>query len=156
MELSPAVLSYDLSVLAILVLDFLLHTRKTPRVLARVPVLLIPASMAVHAVLLEGPLVEFLAIGAGVMLTSLFGYFNFLAFVKRGVTLSMLHNHTRPQAERRPDRDYIALDQRIGEMTGHDWIRGDRENGYALTQKGARVLRIRRTLLGVLGIKAVG
>jgi hypothetical protein len=59
------------------------------------------------------------------MVSALFGYYNFLAFVKRGATFSMIYNRTRPVTDRRPDSDFIAIDQHVETMLSLGLIEGD-------------------------------
>ena len=150
-----AVLLFDIFVLAVLALDFVLVRQTSASVAAKAPASVIAiAGVALTLVVTERRL-EFAALGLTVMLTALFGYANFLAFVKRGITFSIIHNHARPQHERRPDRDFVALAERLDEMRGHGWV--DEHGGLRrLNQRGQRVVRIRRALLRGLGIEAVG
>jgi hypothetical protein len=123
-------------------------------VLANLPPLPIAAAWFALLLRVEQP-TEFSAIAAMVMLAALFGYANMLAFLKRGITFSILMNHARPAHSRRPDRDFINLAERVSEMRSHGWIEGD-DNGWRLAESGRRVLRVRRLLLRALGIEAVG
>lgn len=156
MDFSTALVSYDLCVLLLLAADFLLITRRTRRVLVKGPVVGIAVILGVHGWLVETDAVQFAAVGLLVMVTALFGYYNFLAFVKRGVTFAILHNRTRPIDERRPDSDFIGIGERVASMRSENWIEGDDLSGYVLTAKGASILRVRRLLFSVLRIRAVG
>ena len=89
------------------------------------------------------------------MATAIFGYANFLAFVTRGITFAILHNHARPPRDRRPDGEFIALEERIAEMRGYGWVEGT-DAGWKLTTSGQRMVRLRRALLRALRIETVG
>lgn len=155
MTLPQAVVLFDVLVLAVLALDFVLASRRNDAVLAKVPAVVMAAGLLLIVARVEDRRIELGALGLVVMLAALFGYANFLAFVKRGITFSILHNHARPPRERRPDRDFIALDERIAEMRSHGWIEGT-DAGWRLTERGRRVVRLRRALLRLLRIEAVG
>ena len=156
MTLSTAVVVYDIALLSVFVLDFVLVSRRNTAVLAKIPAALLAVLLIVLAPMVEDGAIEFAAIGLTVLFTALFGYANFLAFVKRGITFSILHNHAQPPHLRRPDRDFITLDERISEMRSHAWIEGSDEAGWQLTDSGRRVARLRGLLLRVLRIETVG
>jgi len=155
MSLATAIVVFDVVVFLILALDFALVSRRNTAVVARVPVLLLTVALAVLATRLDAGSMEFVAIGVVVLGAALFGYANFLAFVKRGITFSILQNHARPPGERRPDADFIFLEDRLEEMRGYGWVEADAA-GWRLKAHGQRVVRIRRALLRWLGIEAVG
>lgn len=155
MVLSHAIVVYDLVVLAALGLDFVLVSRRSTAVIPRVPAVLLAVLLGVLVPTVTDRPVEFAAIGALVLAGALFGYANFLAFVKRGITFSILVNHARPPNARRPDGDFITLEERIAEMRGHGWVSGDTA-GWTLTASGRRVVRVRRAILRALHIEAVG
>ena len=156
MDFATLLVSYDLCVLLVLVADFLLITRRTRWVIVKGPVVGIAVVLGIHGWLVETDAAQFAAVGLLVMLTALFGYYNFLAFVKRGVTFAILHNRTRPIDERHPDSDFIGIDQRVAAMRGQNWIEGDNLSGYVLTAKGVFILRVRQLLFRVLRIRAIG
>lgn len=155
MDFTRAIIAYDLVVLAVLAADFALIRRTSASVVARGPAVLLGIVWLAGVVAIGNERWQFAAIGAAVLLCALFGYANFLAFVKRGVTFSILHNHSLPREQRRPDADFIAIDERLIEMSGHGWTErtGDR---WSLTAAGHRVVRVRRALLRILRIEAVG
>jgi hypothetical protein len=155
MVFSHAVVLFAVVVLAVLGLDFALVSRRNTAVIAVVPAVLLAAFLLVLVARVAERTVEFAAIGAMVLSSALFGYANFLAFVKRGITFSILVNHARPPHERHPDADFIALEERIAEMRSHGWVEGDAA-GWKLTDSGRRVVRLRRALLRALRIEAVG
>jgi len=160
MSLAEAILRLDVIVLLAFAIDFAVWSRTSTSVVARAPILIITIAVAFMGWLRPGfrphiASIEFIAIALLVIGTAWFGYTNFLAFVKRGITFSILHNHAQLPEFRRPDRDFIALEDRIDEMKGHGWIAGSAD-GWALTPSGQRVVRIRRTLLRILRIEAVG
>jgi hypothetical protein len=155
MTISHALILYDVVVLAGLALDFALVSRTSAAVLAKSPALLLAGVLAVLVPRVTAGRVEFAAAGAVVLLSAIFAYANFLAFVKRGITFSILANHARPPRERRPDRDFIALEERLAEMHGHGWVE-PRGPAWQLTDSGQRVVRVRRALLRALRIEAVG
>jgi len=98
---------------------------------------------------------EFVLLGALVLGAAIFGYANFLAFVKRGVTFSILSNHARDVSDRLPDDQFIAIDDRLEEMHGHGWVRPV-DGRWTLTAAGHRVARVRRMLMRLLRIEAIG
>ena len=160
MTLGEAVLVYDILVAIAFVVDFAIWSRTSTSVVATAP--LVITALATVALGYSQPTFravavspEFIAIATLVLGSAWFGYANFLAFTKRGITFSILHNHSRPAQARRPDRDFIALEDRIDEMRGHGWIAQSGQM-WALTPAGQRVVRIRRALLRLLRIEAVG
>ena len=155
MDFARAIIAYDLIVLAVLAADFALVRRNSASVVARGPAALLGATWLAGILAVGYERVQFAAIGAAVLLCALFGYANFLAFVKRGVTFSILHNHSLPLEQRRPDADFIAIDQRLIEMSGHGWTERSGDS-WSLSAAGHRVVRVRRALLRILGIEAVG
>ena len=150
MTLARAVVVYDLVLLAVLGLDFVLVRRRSASVIARVPALIVGLVWQVPA-----GTVEFVAISVTTMATALFGYTNFLAFVKRGITFAIIHNHARPPDQRHQDREFIALEERIAEMRGYGWVEGT-DAAWRLTGSGQRAVRLRRVLLRALRIETVG
>jgi hypothetical protein len=154
MELSGAVVIFDVIVWVVLAVDFWLVSRKNTAVLAKIPAVLLAVILLGLLLRVERRL-EFTAVASTVMLTALFGYANLLAFLKRGITFSILINHARPWDQRRPDRDFITLADRIEEMQSHGWLERV-EAGWRLTSSGRRVLHVRRALLRMLRIEAVG
>ena len=157
MELARAVVYFDLAIFVLLALDFFVLARKNPNVFQPLPVGLLGLVFVsfVSFVLPSNQRLEFAAVGLVVMLTALFGYFNMLAFLKRGITFSILLNRTRPVGERRPERDFIALAARVDEMRGTGWLEGD-ETGWQLSARGRRMLAVRRIILRLLNIETVG
>ena len=155
MTLVQAVVLLDLAVLIVLAGDFVLVRRTSASVVAKAPALLIVIVFVTLALLIDERTTEFLAIGTVVIGTALFGYANFLAFVKRGITFSILHNHARPPHARRPDRDFIALAERLDEMLGRGWVDRDGTTWW-MNARGQRVVRVRRALLRALRIETVG
>ena len=155
MTLTRAVILYDFAVLAALGLDFVLVRRRSASVIAWGPALLMAAAVGGLAWQLPTGAVEFVAIAITILATALFGYANFLAFVTRGITFAIIHNHARPPRERHPDREFIALEERIAEMRGYGWIEST-DAGWRLNDRGRRVVRLRQALLRALRIEAVG
>jgi hypothetical protein len=153
------VISFDVSLGIILALDFLAVTRRRDRIFSFWPPLLVAVSAVAHAYLVDGwralgPL-EFAGVLAAVALGALFGYYNFVAFSKRGVTFAILANHARPARERQDDAAFIDLKLRLVETRGHGWVR-EGPGGFRLTRKGRAVLRLYRLALAVLRVEAVG
>jgi hypothetical protein len=160
MSLAEAIVRLDVVVLLAFLIDFAVWSRTSTSVVARAPILIVAIAIAFIGWLRPGfrphlASLEFIAIAALVIGSAWFGYTNFLAFVKRGITFSILHNHARPPEARRPDRDFIALEDRLAEMHGHGWIARTSDR-WALTASGRRVVRMRRLLLRLLRIEAVG
>jgi hypothetical protein len=157
MELARAVVYFDLIVFVVLALDFFVLARKNAQIVQKLPIALIGLAVVFFAffVLPSVARWEFAAIGLVVMLTALFGYFNMLAFLKRGITFSILLNRTRPVGQRRPERDFIALAARVDEMRSTGWLEGD-ESGWRLSDRGRRMLALRRVILRLLQIETVG
>lgn len=160
MPFAEAIVRLDVIVLLAFVIDFTVWSRTSTSVVAKAPVLIIAVAIAFMGWLRPSfrphtASVEFIAIALLVIGAAWFGYTNFLAFVKRGITFSIIHNHAMPPDARRRDRDFIALEDRLDEMKGHGWI-ANTDNGWALTPAGQRVVRIRRLLLRLLRIEAVG
>jgi len=149
-----ALLSYDVVVAVVLTADFVLWRRRSTSLTPTLPGVALVALLAVAAARAETP-VAVLASGALVLASALFAYVNFLAFVKRGVTFSILRNHAQPSARRRQDDEFIAVDQRLEEMRGHGWI-AHGVGGWALTRQGRRVLEVRRGLLRLLRTETIG
>lgn len=155
MLLSHAVILYDAAVLAVLGVDFVAFSRRNDTIVARGPALLmLIVLMGVTPAVASGR-IEFAALGGMVLGSAIFAYANFLAFVKRGVTFSILSNHTRPAAERLADHEFIAIDDRLLEMKRHGWAE-TRDGRWTVTAAGHRVARIRAWLMRILRIKAVG
>ena len=155
MAFSHAVILYDATVFAVLGLDFVAFRRRDDTIVARAPALLMIAMLFALSVEVATDRGEFVLLGAIVLGAAMFGYANFLAFVKRGVTFSILSNHARPAADRLPDPAFIAIDDRLDEMRGHGWVRVV-DGQWTLTSAGRRVARLRQWLMRVLGIEAVG
>jgi hypothetical protein len=157
MELARAVVYFDLAIFVILFVDFFVFSRRNPNVVQPLPVVLTGIAFVsfVSFVLPSNQRLEFAAIGFVVTLTALFGYFNMLAFLKRGITFSILLNRTRPVGQRRPERDFIALAARVDEMRSTGWLVGD-ESGWRLSDRGRRMLALRRVILRLLQIETVG
>lgn len=156
MTFGRVVILYDVLVLVTLALDFAIVRRASASVGAKAPAIVIAIAGVGGLLAVSERRIEFAALAITVMLTALFGYANFLAFVKRGITFSIIDNHARPQHERRPDRDFVALAERLDEMRGYGWIDGEGAGTRRLNARGQRVVRIRRALLRGLGIEAVG
>ena len=155
MTLVQAVVVLDVAVLAILAGDFVLVRRTSASVVAKAPAISMVIVFVILSLLIDDGIIEFLATGTMVIGTALFGYANFLAFVKRGITFSILHNHARPRHARRADRDFIALAERMDEMLGRQWVDRD-DTQWWLNARGQRVVRVRRALLRALRIETVG
>jgi hypothetical protein len=157
MDLAHAVVYFDLIVFVVLALDFFVLARKNAHVVQKLPTGVVGLVFVsfVSFVLPSNLRLEFAGIGLVVMLTALFGYFNMLAFLKRGITFSILLNRTRPVGQRRPERDFIALAARVDEMRSTGWLEGD-ESGWRLSDRGRRMLALRRVILRVLQIETVG
>ena len=154
MDLARAVVYFDLAIFVLLALDFFVLARKNAHVVQKFPIFVSGLVFVVFVLRLnQSP--EFAAIAVVVMLTALFGYFNMLAFLKRGITFSILLNRTRPVRERRPERDFIALAARVDEMRSTGWLEGD-ETGWQLSARGHRMLAVRRIILRLLNIETVG
>lgn len=155
MAFSHAVIVYDVTVLTVLGIDFVAFSRRNDTVVAKGPALLMIAVLALMASAVATDRLEFALLGLMVLGAAIFGYANFLAFVKRGVTFSILSNHTRPPGERIPDHEFIAIDDRLHEMRSHGWAE-EIAGRWTLTAPGRRVARIRALLLRLLRIEAVG
>ena len=155
MPLARAVVIFDAILVASLVFDFFAISRRNDAVVAKLPPLIMAIVLVTIAPQVASGRLEFLALGVLVLGAAMFGYANFLAFVKRGVTFSILSNHTRPGADRLPDHEFIAIDERLEEMRGHGWAER-RDGRWTLTRAGHRVARIRATLMRLLNIEAVG
>lgn len=152
---APAVILYDAILFAVFALDFVAFSRRNETVIARGPAVLMVATLAIMTAAVRANRVEFALLGLIVLGAAMFGYANFLAFVKRGVTFSIVSNHTRPVADRVPDFAFIAIEDRLLEMKSHGWA--DEAGGrWALTPAGRRVADIRRWLMRILNIEAVG
>jgi hypothetical protein len=154
MTLARSVLVFDVIAFLAVVVDFALVSRKSTSVIAKVPPLVMGAAAVVLLIRVDHYF-QFAAIALVVTATTVFGYANCLAFLKRGITFSILHNHARPPGERRPDSDFIDLANRVEEMRLQGWLE-HKAGGWALTQRGRMVLRLRQVLLKALGIEAVG
>ena len=149
-----AVLFFDAVVATALAVDFVLVRRSSTAIIDAQPAVVMASTLAAEALLVEET-AQFIGIALIVMLSALFAYANFNAFVKRGITFSILRNHARPTCERRPDGAFIAIEERLTEMQAHRWV--DASGGtYRLSERGRRVVRLRRLLLRVLRVKAVG
>lgn len=154
MTVARALLVYDVAVGVVLTADFVLWRRRSTSLTPTLPAVVLVAALAAAAVRAEFPLAV-IASGAVVLGSALFAYANFLAFVKRGVTFSILRNHAQPSSRRLRDDEFIAVDQRLEEMRGHGWI-ADGLGGWALTRQGRRVLDVRRGLLRLLRTETIG
>ena len=155
MPFSHAVIFFDATVVAVLGVDFVAFRRRDDTVVARMPALLMIAVLIALSVEVTTDRGEFVVLGAIVLGAAMFGYANFLAFVKRGVTFSILSNHERTVADRLPDDQFIAIDDRLEEMRGHGWVRLV-ESRWMLTAAGHRVASVRRVLMRLLRIEAIG
>ena len=154
MAFSHAVILYDATVLAVLGVDFIAFSRRNDTVVAKGPAALLIVVLAVIAAATTNR-AEFALLGLIVVGAAIFGYANFLAFVKRGVTFSIVSNHTRPPVDRIPDHEFIAIDDRLHEMRNHGWAE-QVDGRWGLTPSGHRVARLRALLMRVLRIEAVG
>ncbi len=150
-----ALVLLDIMVLIVLAVDFVLVRRVSPSIMVTAPAMLLVVVFVPLVLRVDERTIEFAATGTVVIVTALLAYANFLAFVKRGITFSILHNHAQPPQARRPDRDFIALEERMDEMRGRGWVDRDGERWW-LSARGQRVVRVRRALLRVLRIKVVG
>lgn len=154
MTLPAAILTFDATLAVAVAVDLLTANRRTTAVRPVVP----PVAAVVAGVTLA-PLVaspaEFVAVAVLVTAGTLFGYANALAFLKRGITFSILLNHQRPPNGRRPDEDFISLDERLDEMRRYGWLVREREE-WTLTVVGRRAVRLRQWLLRVLATESVG
>jgi hypothetical protein len=155
MAFSHAVILYDATVLTVLGIDFVAFSRRNDTVVARGPALVMIAVLAMMLSAVAKNRLEFALLGMMVLAAAIFGYANFLAFVKRGVTFSILSNHARPPSDRIPDYEFIAIDDRLHEMRSHGWAE-ETAGRWTLTASGRRVARIRARLLRLLRIEAVG
>jgi len=154
-----ALISFDLGVLLALAGDFFLVTRKSPRIFSPWGPAALVLLLAAHAILVtpdsrvgRG---EFVLIQSTVAFLALFAYYNMVAFIKRGVTFSILLNHARPARERRDDREFIDLELRLREMVENGWALREGE-GYRLTRTGAAVAALTRLALRLLRADQVG
>lgn len=154
MPLPHAIVLFDIVVCGVLALDFVLIRRADTRVVARAAAALLAVALVALVFVADRP-VEAAAIGATVVVTALIGYANALAFLKRGITFSVILNHSRPQPARHPDRDFIGIEGRLQEMQDNGWIAGAGD-AWTLTASGHRVVRMRRWLLRLLRTEAVG
>ena len=154
-SLPLAIVTFDLVLLATFVLDFALVSRTNDSVVGTWPALVMSGCLLAGTVITPTGRLPFVVQGLLVLGAALFGYANFLAFVKRGVTFSILSNHTRPPAQQLPDHAFIAIEDRLHEMRQHGWA-VERDGRWALTPAGHRVARLRQWLLTVLHIEAVG
>lgn len=154
MDLARAVVFFDLTIFVVLLLDFFVLARRNANVVQKAPIVVIGIAFVYFGYFVSFAF-EFVGIGVIVGLTGLFGYFNMLAFLKRGITFSILLNRTRPAGARRPERDFIALATRVDEMRSTGWLEGD-ESGWRLSARGRRMLAIRRAILKALQIETVG
>jgi len=152
---SHAIVAYDLALLAVYVLDFIAVSRRNDAVLAKRPVVVMLVLLCAGTITVANDKLEFALMGLFLLGAAAFAYANFLAFVKRGVTFSILSNHTRPPAERIPDAAFIAIDERLQEMRAHGWAE-PRDTGWSLTETGHRIARLRERLIRLLKIEAVG
>jgi hypothetical protein len=155
MTFAHAVILYDATVFAVFGFDFVAFRRRDDTVIARVPALLMLMVLAALSVEVATDRGEFVLLGSIVLGAAIFGYANFLAFVKRGVTFSILSNHARDAGDRLPDHEFIAIDDRLDEMRGHGWVRAI-DGRWTLTAAGHRVARLRRLLMRLLRIEAIG
>lgn len=155
MVFSHAMVLFDVLLFAVYGIDFIAFSRQNDRVLAKLPPLVMLAVLVVGAANVESHRLEFVLMAACLIGAASFAYANFLAFVKRGVTFSILSNHTRPPRERIADEAFIAIDERLVEMRDHGWVEhaGGR---WQLTKAGHRVVKLREWLMRVLRIEAVG
>ena len=155
MPFSYAVILYDTALLGVIGIDFLASSRRNDAIVAKGPALVMPVVLAVLSFAVANRRTEFAALGVMVLGAALFGYANFLAFVKRGVTFSILANHSRREGDRLADHEFIAIEDRLHELRGHGWAE-ERGGRWQLTATGHRVARGRRLLMRLLRIEAVG
>lgn len=154
MTLPVAVLVFDGLLASLIAIDFVWVRRHTTGVLAPLPAATAAAALAALAWIVDRP-GAFAVTGLAAWGCAFFAYANALAFLKRGITFSIIHNHARPAAERRADTDFVAIDGRLQEMRGTGWVavEGGR---WRLTGRGRRVVQLRRRLLRLLRTEAVG
>jgi len=152
---SHAILVYDLTLIAVYCLDFIVRSRRNDTVVAKAPAIAMLVCLCAGTIVVGNDRIEFALMGLLLLGAAAFGYANFLAFVKRGVTFSILSNHTRPPAERIPDAAFIAIDDRLHEMQGYGWAE-PRDARWSLTSAGHRIARLRELLIRLLQIEAVG
>lgn len=155
MVFSHAVILYDATLFTVLGVDFIASSRRNDTVIAKGPALLMVVVLAIIAAAVPANRAEFVLLGMIVLGAAIFGYANFLAFVKRGVTFSIVSNHTRDAGDRLPDHEFIAIDERLREMRAHGWA-AEAGGRWALTPSGQRIARLRRGLMRILRIEAVG
>jgi hypothetical protein len=154
-----ALISFDLTVAAILVGDFLLVTRPGTRIVSPWPPVLMLLAAVAHFALVSswdalGP-AEFVTILITVSAGSLVAYYNFVAFSKRGITFAILRNHSRPPQLRVNDEEFIDLQLRLEETQRNGWVVGGLD-GYRLTRKGKMVAWIYRRALSLLQAETIG
>ncbi len=155
MTLTSAILAFDVILAAVFVTDFLAISRHNDKVVAKMPLVVMVLVLAAIAAFMPSGRLQFVALAVLVLGAAIFGYANFLAFVKRGVTFSIISNHTRLVGDRIPDHEFIAIDDRLLEMRGHGWAE-EIDGRWHLTSGGQRVARLRKLLMQVLKIEAVG
>lgn len=155
MPFSHAVIVFDVVLLAVFGLDFIVISRRNDAVIAKLPALMMAMVLIVLAAGVTGARGPFIGLGLLVLGAALFGYANFLAFVKRGVTFSILSNHTHPPGRRIEDHRFIAIEDRLHEMRAHGWAE-EADGRWQLTPSGRRVASLRRRLMRLLRIEAVG
>jgi hypothetical protein len=155
MVFSQAMTLFDFTLFAVYAADFIAVSRHNDAVVAKTPPVLMLVLLLAEATSVSTHRVEFIVMGLVVIGAASFGYANFLAFVKRGVTFSILSNHTRPPQSRIPDQAFIAIDDRLIEMRDHGWAE-EQGGRWQLTASGHRVAQLRSWLMRVLRIEAVG
>lgn len=155
MVFSHAMVLFDVTLFVVYGADFIVFSRQNDTVLARTPPVLMLGLLVLGSAAVVTHRLEFILMALCLIGAASFGYANFLAFVKRGVTFSILSNHTRPLRQRIPDEAFIAIDERLVEMRDHGWaaLTGGR---WQLTEAGHRVVKLREWLMRVLHIEAVG
>lgn len=141
-----------------ILLEFLLFSKKSDKVFSyRLP-LLFTIILLLHILyeISEGILsVESTFLYLILSVSYLFGYFNSLAFIKRGITFSILINRSNKDYESVNESEFIDLDMRIMEMKNNNWIL-DFGSKFTLTRKGKFVLFLYRFFLKLFRVKPVG
>lgn len=152
-------ISFVVIIFAILVIDFLVITRKRMKIFSRFPIAMIVFLFLLFVSFESSDnsmgRLEFLVIMLVLSGCALFAYFNYVAFIKRGITFSIIMNHAKDPKDRKNDMEFMDINMRLEEMLNSGWIYKDND-GFTLTKQGRFVLKLYKFIVNMLKIDRIG
>lgn len=139
--------------------DFLMITRKRKIIFSRFPVVMIVFLILLFSMIGDNGFsisrIEFISILLVISSSALFAYYNFVAFIKRSITFSIIINHAKDPIERKDDMEFIDIKMRLDEMLYSGWI-SEENGGFTLTKQGRIILKLYKFIVTMLRIDMVG